>query len=228
MAHALGRLAAAAAGHWKRSLALVAVVLVVIGGAATRRRRLVRRLLQHARDGVPAGRRPAHPAVPGAVRRHRDARLRRGERSLQGNAAIAETRGAVERQPHVTGVSEVQLSARRADRLPHRPVRQARAGPPASARASASETVASIGERGRPRGLAPRPDRRPGGADERPRRRADRARGRDPRPHARLPQRRRDAADADRQPDRAGRRHPAAAASAPPSPTSRASPRRSA
>ena len=33
-----------------------------------------------------------------------------GERSLQGNAAIAETRGAVERQPHVTGVSEVQLS----------------------------------------------------------------------------------------------------------------------
>src|SRR5688500_8637171 len=64
MAHALGRLAAAAAGHWKRSLALVVVVLVVVAG----------------------------------------------ERSLQGNAALAETRGAVELQPHVTGVSEVQLS----------------------------------------------------------------------------------------------------------------------
>ena len=34
MAHALGRLAAAAAGHWKRSLAIVAAVLVAIGAAS--------------------------------------------------------------------------------------------------------------------------------------------------------------------------------------------------
>src|SRR5882672_3747914 len=34
MAHLLGRLAAAAAGHWKRSLALVAVVLVGLGAAS--------------------------------------------------------------------------------------------------------------------------------------------------------------------------------------------------
>src|SRR5918912_1783100 len=35
MAHLLGRLAAAAAGHWKRSLAIVAVVLVAFGAAAS-------------------------------------------------------------------------------------------------------------------------------------------------------------------------------------------------
>jgi putative drug exporter of the RND superfamily len=34
MAHLLGSLAASAAGHWKRSLAIVAAVLVVLGGAA--------------------------------------------------------------------------------------------------------------------------------------------------------------------------------------------------
>src|ERR687895_861253 len=34
MAHLLGNLAAWAAGHWKRSLAIVAVVLVVFGVAA--------------------------------------------------------------------------------------------------------------------------------------------------------------------------------------------------
>ena len=34
MAHLLGRLAAAAAGHWKRSLAIVAVVLVAVGAAS--------------------------------------------------------------------------------------------------------------------------------------------------------------------------------------------------
>ena len=35
MAHVLGRLAAAAAGHWKRSLAIVAAVLVALGAAST-------------------------------------------------------------------------------------------------------------------------------------------------------------------------------------------------
>src|SRR5215213_11659428 len=34
MAHALGRLAASAAGHWKRSLAIVAAVLVAVGAAS--------------------------------------------------------------------------------------------------------------------------------------------------------------------------------------------------
>src|SRR5688500_19956581 len=35
MAHLLGTLAASAAGHWKRSLAIVAVALVALGAAAS-------------------------------------------------------------------------------------------------------------------------------------------------------------------------------------------------
>ena len=120
-------------------------------------------------------------------------------------------RQAVKRQPHVTGVAPLQLSARRAHRLPHRPVRQARPGPAARARRAPRRGVGD--RRSRP-GLEV--SRRGPIVDQaeqlsRAGRRADRPRGRDPRPHARLPQRRRDAADADRQPDRAGRRHPAAA-----------------
>ena len=93
MAHALGRLAAAAAGHWKRSLALVAVVLVVIGGAAT----------------AAGGSFVDSFSTPGTESQQAVDLLTQkfptqsgdtatlvfaGERSLQGNAAIAETRQA--------------------------------------------------------------------------------------------------------------------------------------
>ncbi len=109
MAHALGRLAAAAAGHWKRSLALVVVVLVVIGGAATAAGgSFVDSFSTPGTESQQAvdlltQRFPAQSGDTATL-------VFAGERSLQGNAAIAETRGAVERQPHVTGVSEVQLS----------------------------------------------------------------------------------------------------------------------
>ena len=51
------------------------------------------------------------------------------------------TKQAVERQPHVTGVAPLQLCRDQTHRLPHRPVRQARAGPAARARRAARRRV---------------------------------------------------------------------------------------
>jgi putative drug exporter of the RND superfamily len=113
MAPLLGRLAAAAAGHWKRSLALVAAVLVALGG-----------LSAVAGGGFSAGfgapgtdseraldlLEQRFPAQSGdtatmvfAVER---GTLRDGPRA----AAIAETARAISGQPHVTGVAPLQLS----------------------------------------------------------------------------------------------------------------------
>jgi len=108
MAHALGRLAAAAAGHWKRSLAIVAAVLVAIGAASalgggafvdsfstpgTESQKALDLLTQR------------FPAQSGDT-----ATLVFTGRDLKTNAAIEQTRRAVQRQPHVTGVAPLQLS----------------------------------------------------------------------------------------------------------------------
>ena len=108
MAHVLGRLAAAAAGHWKRSLAIVAVVLVALGAASaagggafvdsfstpgTESQKALDLLTQR------------FPAQSGDT-----ATLVFAGEDLKGNAAIAQTKQAVERQPHVTGVAPLQLS----------------------------------------------------------------------------------------------------------------------
>ena len=108
MAHALGRLAAAAAGHWKRSLAIVAAVLVAIGAASaigggsfvdsfstpgTESQKAVDLLTQR------------FPAQSGDT-----ATLVFAGADLKGNAAIEQTAKAIERQPHVTGVAPLQLS----------------------------------------------------------------------------------------------------------------------
>jgi RND superfamily putative drug exporter len=110
MAHALGRLAAAAAGHWKRSLAIVATLLVVIGGASalgggafvdsfstpgTESQQAVDLLTQR------------FPAQSGDTATLVFA-TKQG--TLKGNKAIAQTANTVKRQPHVTGVAPLQLS----------------------------------------------------------------------------------------------------------------------
>src|SRR3954452_15460494 len=106
MAHALGRLAASAAGHWKRSLALVAALLVAIGAASalgggafvdsfstpgTESQKAVDLLSQR------------FPAQSGDT-----ATLVFAGKDLKDNPAIAKTKAAVERQPHVTGVAPLQ------------------------------------------------------------------------------------------------------------------------
>src|SRR3954470_9188105 len=109
MAHVLGRLAAAAAGHWKRSLAIVAAVLVAVGAASalgggafvdsfstpgTESQKALDLLTQ--RFAAQSGDTATLVFAAG--------------KSLQGNAAIEQTKQAVERQPHVTGVAPLQLS----------------------------------------------------------------------------------------------------------------------
>src|SRR4051794_6020526 len=108
MAYVLGRLAASAAGHWKRSLASVAAVLVAIGAASaigggafvdsfstpgTESQKALDLLTQR------------FPAQSGDT-----ATLVFAGKGLKGNAAIEQTTRAIERQPHVTGVAPLQLS----------------------------------------------------------------------------------------------------------------------
>jgi RND superfamily putative drug exporter len=109
MAHALGRLAASAAGHWKRSLAIVATVLVALGAASalgggafvdsfstpgTESQKALDLLTQRF---------PAQSGDTATL-------VFAGTASLQDNPAIAQTAAAVKRQPHVTGVAPPQLS----------------------------------------------------------------------------------------------------------------------
>jgi putative drug exporter of the RND superfamily len=111
MAHALGRLAASAAGHWKRSLAIVAAILVVIGGASalgggafvdsfstpgTESQKAIDLLTER------------FPAQSGDTA---TLVFATGKGTLKDNPAIAQTAATVKRQPHVTGVSPLQLSA---------------------------------------------------------------------------------------------------------------------
>ena len=113
MAPHLGRLAAAAAGHWKRSLALVAAVLLALAGLATfaggefsagfrapgtDSARALDLLEQRfpAQSGDTA---TMVFAVSGGT-------LRDGPRA----PAISRTADAIARQPHVTGVAPPQLS----------------------------------------------------------------------------------------------------------------------
>ncbi|HEY6890471.1 MAG TPA: MMPL family transporter [Solirubrobacter sp.] len=111
MAHALGRLAASAAGHWKRSLAIVAAILVVIGGASalgggtfvdsfstpgTESQKAIDLLTQR------------FPAQSGDTA---TLVFATGKGTLKDNPAIAQTAATVKRQPHVTGVAPLQLSA---------------------------------------------------------------------------------------------------------------------
>jgi RND superfamily putative drug exporter len=111
MAHALGRLAASAAGHWKRSLAIVAAILVVIGGASalgggafvdsfstpgTESQKAIDLLTQR------------FPTQSGDTA---TLVFATGKGTLKDNPAIAQTAATVKRQPHVTGVTPLQLSA---------------------------------------------------------------------------------------------------------------------
>ena len=109
MAHVLGRLAASAAGHWKRSLAIVAAVLVAIGAASalgggafvdsfstpgTESQKALDLLTQRF---------PAQSGDTATL-------VFAGRSSLENNAAIDRTAQAVKGQPHVTGVAPLQLS----------------------------------------------------------------------------------------------------------------------
>jgi RND superfamily putative drug exporter len=111
MAQLLGRLAASAAGHWKRSLAIVAAVLVLIGGASaagggafvdsfstpgTESQQALDLLTQR---------------FPGQSGDTATLVFATESGSLAGNAAIAKTADTVKRQPHVTGVTPLQLSS---------------------------------------------------------------------------------------------------------------------
>jgi putative drug exporter of the RND superfamily len=113
MAHALGRLAAAAAGHWKRSLAVVAAVLVVLGAASavgggtfvdnfgtpgTESQKALDLLSQR------------FPAQSGDTATVVFAVDHGSLRSAARAAAIRDTARAIARQPHVTGVQPLQLS----------------------------------------------------------------------------------------------------------------------
>src|SRR3954465_8362765 len=111
MAHVLGRLAASAAGHWKRSLAIVAAVLVAIGAASaigggtfvdsfstpgTESQKALDLLTER------------FPAQSGDT-----ATLVFAGKRLEGDAAIEQTARAIEHQPHVTSVAPLQLSRNR-------------------------------------------------------------------------------------------------------------------
>src|SRR3954452_23445233 len=108
MAQLLGRLAASAAGHWKRSLAIVVAVLVLIGGASaagggafvdsfstpgTESQQALDLLTQRF---------PAQSGDTATMVFATD----RG--TLKDNAAIAKTAATINRQPHVTGVAPLQ------------------------------------------------------------------------------------------------------------------------
>jgi RND superfamily putative drug exporter len=113
MAHLLGRLAAAAAGHWKRSLAITTVVLVALGAASaaggggfvdnfrtpgTESQRAVDLLTQR------------FPSQSGDTATMVFALQRGSLRDGPKAAAIRRTVDTIERQPHVTGVQPLQLS----------------------------------------------------------------------------------------------------------------------
>src|SRR6478752_1974716 len=111
MAHLLGRLAASAAGHWKRSLAIVAVVLVALataatagGGAFVDSFRTPGTESQQAVDLL-TQRFPSQSGDTATMVFATDGN------TLKGNPAIAKTKQEIERQPHVTGVAPLQLSA---------------------------------------------------------------------------------------------------------------------
>jgi RND superfamily putative drug exporter len=109
MAHVLGRLAASAAGHWKRSLAIVAAVVVVIGAAsAAAGGAFVDSFSTPGTESQQALDLLTHkfPAQSGDTA----TLVFAGDSSLEGNAAIERTRREIERQPHVTGVAPPQLS----------------------------------------------------------------------------------------------------------------------
>src|SRR4051794_18725247 len=107
MAYFLGRLAAAAAAHWRRSLALVVAVLVALGvlataagGSFTDNFRTPGTESQAALDLL----KDRFPAAAGdtanVVFAVDSGTLRSGERA----AAIHATANAIAHQPHVTGV----------------------------------------------------------------------------------------------------------------------------
>jgi putative drug exporter of the RND superfamily len=113
MAHLLGRLAAAAAGHWKRSLAIVAVVLVglgalsaLAGGAFVDNFRTPGTESQKAVDLLAQ----RFPSQSGDTATMVFAVERGSLRDAPRAAAIRRTAGAIGRQPHVTGVQPLQIS----------------------------------------------------------------------------------------------------------------------
>jgi RND superfamily putative drug exporter len=111
MAQLLGRLAASAAGHCKRSLAIVAAVLVLIGaasaaggGAFVDSFRTPGTESQQALDLL-TERFPAQSGDTATLVFATD------KGTLEGNPAIAKTKQTVEKQPHVTAVAPLQLSS---------------------------------------------------------------------------------------------------------------------
>src|SRR5215218_6849099 len=110
MAQLLGRLAASAAGHWKRSLAILAAVLVLIGGAsAAGGGAFVDSFSTPGTESQQAldlltERFPAQSGDTATVV------FATENGTLKGNAAIAKTTQVIEGQPHVTGVAPLQLS----------------------------------------------------------------------------------------------------------------------
>ena len=197
MALLLGRLAGAAAHHWKRSRP-----------RRRRRARRARRCSPRTGSGfsddfstpghrVPAGVRPARRALPGAGRRHRDRRLLRRATARCATAERGRPRSprrsaAIAGQPHVTGAPTRCRRgpglARRADRasrtVQYDAARRASSAPAPGERLA---DVAAITERAGIEIVAQRPDRRPGRAGDGAGRRADRRRGGDHRAHARVP-----------------------------------------
>src|SRR3954447_11337734 len=110
MAQLLGRLAASAAGHWKRSLAIVAAALVLIGGAsAAGGGAFVDSFSTPGTESQQALDLLSHrfPAQSGDTA---TLVFATDKGTLEGNPAIAQTADAVKGQPHVTGVAPLQLN----------------------------------------------------------------------------------------------------------------------
>ena len=213
--HLLGNLAAAAASHWKRSLAIVVAVLVALGVLAgvaggsftddfsspgTGSQQAMDLLEQRfpAQSGDTATVVFAVEDGNAARRRAPAGDRRRAEGDPPPAARHRGSRPADEPKGQVSRDGRIAFATVQYDQPGDRP-RQG-AGP-APGRGDRGQ-----GRARRHRGLAPRPDRRPGRAADGAGRRADRGRGRRHRAHARLPLRRGDAADAVRL---AARRWPA-------------------
>jgi RND superfamily putative drug exporter len=195
MAHLLGRLAGAAAHHWKRSLALILAVLVVLGGLAALGGEYSDEFStpgteSQAAYDLLAERFPAQSGdTANVVFAVEDGTLRDGARA----AAVNRTAAEIAAQPNVTSavspLSEEGAGQLSGDgRIGFITVQyDEQAGELGRGRRRPARGGVGARRRARHRGLAQRRHRRPGRAGHRAHRRARRRRRGDHRPDRRLP-----------------------------------------
>ena len=171
----LGNLAAAAASHWKRSLAIVVALLVGARSARERRRRRRSQTTSRRPAPIPAGAwtcsssasRRSRATPPPSSSRSQDGTLRDGARPHAIAGALDEIRQPAARHRRRRSAEEPGAGlARRPHRVRDGAVRPARDGPRQGAGRAPGRRDRDRGAR-RHRGLPPRPGGRSGRAADR-------------------------------------------------------------